>query len=385
MYQLPKSFTFVAAIFPMQHELTPPTGSRQFPCHSCGAFLVYKPDTPHLVCEYCGTDHAIADAREVVAELDFESFPGSAAGGAEKQQVAVVQCTSCGASSSLKPNVTADHCPFCGTALVVSSGSLCTVLKPKSLLPFRIERKQGFDLFKGWVHSLWFAPNDLKELAENHERLTGLYLPYWTYDCRTETDYTGQRGDDYYVSETYTATEKGRSVTRTRQVRKTRWRQASGHVFNTFDDILVSGSHSLPTEYCQALEPWDLKGLVPFTEQYLSGFRAETYQVDVKAGFEVAKKMMDGAIRSTVCEDIGGDHQQISSLDVQYHHITFKHILLPVWLSAYRYRGKVYRFMVNGRTGEVQGERPWSWIKITLAVLAVIMLTLLIIYFMDSK
>ncbi len=261
---------------------------------------MYKPGTPHMVCEYCGTDHAIADTREVVVELDFGSSPGSVTSRAEKQQVSVVKCTSCGASSSLKPNVTADQYPFCGTALVVSSGSLCTVLTQKSLLPFRIERKQGFDLFKSWVHSLWFAPNDLKRLAENHERLSGLYLPYWTYDCCTETDYTGQRGDDYYVSETYTATENGRNITRTRQVRKTRWRHASGHVRNTFDDVLVSGSHSLPTEYCQALEPWDLKELVPFNEQYLSGFRAETYQVDVKEGFEAAKRIMDG-IRSTVC------------------------------------------------------------------------------------
>jgi hypothetical protein len=259
------------------------------------------------------------------------------------------------------------------------------VLKPKSLLPFKIEQKKGFSLFKDWIHSLWFAPNDLKKMAENHEKLTGIYLPYWTYDCRTETDYTGQRGDDYYVNETYTAVENGRSVVRTRQVRRTRWQFASGRVHNTFDDVLVTGSHSLPTEYCQALEPWDLKDLVPFDEKYLSGFRAESYQVDVKAGFEIAMKRMDSTIRSTVCHDIGGDHQRIDSLDVRYDDITFKHILLPIWLSAYRYKGKVYRFMVNGCTGEVQGERPYSWIKITFAVLVVLILAMFIAWLAEEK
>jgi len=368
----------------MPNELTSPTDTRQFPCHSCGAFLVFKPGTSHLVCEYCGVDNAIQSAREPVEELNFEAVLRTAVSRAETQQVAVVKCTFYGAQSTLKPNVTADCCPFCGTALVVRSGSLCTVLKPKSLLPFQIEQQKGFDLFKGWINDLWFAPSDLKKLAENHERLTGLYLPYWTYDCRTQTDYAGQRGDDYYVNETYTTQENGRRVVRTRQVRKTRWRFAAGHVRDSFDDILVAGSHSLPAEYCQALEPWDLKGLVPFNEQYLSGFRAETYQVDVKAGFEAAKRITDGTIRSSVCRDMGVDHQQITSMDVQYLSITFKHILLPIWLSAYRYRGKVYRFMVNGCTGEVQGERPYSWIKITLAFLVVAVLVVLMLYFKDN-
>ncbi|MBV9774716.1 MAG: hypothetical protein JO040_12240, partial [Gemmatimonadetes bacterium] len=69
--------------------------------------------------------------------------------------------------------------------------------------------------------------------------------------------------------------------------------------------------------------------------------------------------------------DIGGDEQRIHSTDTRYDDVTFKHILLPVWISAYRYREKVYRRLVNARTGEVQGERPWSWIKIALLVLFV--------------
>ena len=81
---------------------------------------------------------------------------------------------------------------------------------------------------------------------------------------------------------------------------------------------------------------------------------------------------MERGIRTTVCKDIGGDHQQITSLSTAYNDISFKHILLPIWLSAFRYNEKVYRFMINGRTGEVQGERPYSVIKIVLASLAVI-------------
>jgi hypothetical protein len=141
-------------------------------------------------------------------------------------------------------------------------------------------------------------------------------------------------------------------------------------VWNAFDDILILASRSLPKKYADRLEPWDLESLEPYGDAYLSGFRAESYRVTLREGFEEARTVMDSTIRSSVRRDIGGDHQRIHSIRTQYDDITFKHILLPVWISAYRFREKVYRFLVNARTGEVQGERPWSWVKIALAVLA---------------
>jgi predicted RNA-binding Zn-ribbon protein involved in translation (DUF1610 family) len=364
----------------MERTLSPQIDNQKFPCRECGAFLVFSPGSMHLKCPYCGTENEIESSVEVIEEIDYNSFISSSVMQAEKQQIAVVKCTSCGAESSLKPNVTSDDCPFCGTALVVSSGSLCTVLKPKSLLPFKVDQKSGFKLFKDWLNAIWFAPNDLKRFAQNHEKLNGMYIPYWTFDCDTYSKYTGERGDNYTTSETYTTVENGKQVTRTRQVVKVRWRSASGSVRNKFDDVLVIASHSLPNNYTRELEPWDTKNLVPFNEKYLSGFRTESYQVDVRAGFEEAKQIMDSTIRTTICRDIGGDHQRIHSVNTTYNHITFKHVLLPIWLSAYRYKDKVYRFMVNGRTGEVQGERPYSWIKIALAILAFILLVCLILF-----
>ena len=110
--------------------------------------------------------------------------------------------------------------------------------------------------------------------------------------------------------------------------------------------------------------------LTNFNEQLLSGFQAEQYQVDVKGGFEKAKVRMEDVIRGSVRRDIGGDVQQVLTLNTTYKDVTFKHILLPIWISAYRFKGKVYRFMINGRTGEVQGERPYSGWKIFFAVVA---------------
>ena len=143
---------------------------------------------------------------------------------------------------------------------------------------------------------------------------------------------------------------------------------------------LVLASNSLPRKYADQLEPWDLENLLPFQDDYLAGFRTETYQVNLEQGFSLGKKIMDGRIQSAVRSDIGGDEQRVHSVDSNYSNISFKHLLLPVWIGAYRYQGKVFQFQVNARTGEVQGSRPWSWIKITLLVVMILTIILIVIF-----
>ena len=196
-----------------------------------------------------------------------------------------------------------------------------------------------------------------------------MYVPYWTYDAETTTRYQGERGDDYPVQEIYRAIENGQEVERVRTVIKTRWTPAAGVVSRFFDDVLVLASRSLPQTVTERLEPWDLGNLAPYREEYLSGFQSEMYQVGLEQGFERARELMMPVIRRDIEQDIGGDHQRIQALDTRYGGIRFKHILLPVWMSAFRFRDKIYRLVVNGRTGEVQGERPYSGWKIALAVL----------------
>jgi predicted RNA-binding Zn-ribbon protein involved in translation (DUF1610 family) len=287
---------------------------------------------------------------------------------AETIEQLAVHCNNCGAETTLKPNVTADRCPFCGGG-IVAQGKSTRLIKPQALLPFHVNQQQANQAFRQWIAGLWFAPNELAKRAEAAQ-ITGVYIPAWTYDTDTRSDYTGQRGDDYWDTETYSSFQNGRHVTRTRRVRKTRWWPASGTVTNRFDDVLVLASRSLPPECAHELEPWDLANLTPYQDEFLSGFVSESYQIGLPEGFEIAKTLMAPEIEQTIRADIGGDHQRIHSVVTQYFDVTFKHLLLPVWISAYLYAGTTYRFLVNARTGEVQGERPYSWIKITLAILA---------------
>ncbi len=360
-------------------SLGPPMTQTMFPCAQCGANLQFQPGANAQICPYCGHENPIEVEFAHAEEMDYEAFLRNAIGREEIVETITIKCDSCGAESSKQENVTSGQCPFCG-ANIVATGSSTKLLKPKSLLPFHVTTQQARDLFKKWIRSLWFAPNALKKLARQDSPINGMYTPYWTYDSFVTTRYRGQRGDDYWTTETYTTTVNGRSQTRTRQVRRTRWRSVSGTVQNSFDDVLVVASHSLPRTYAEKLEPWDLQNLVPYKDEFLSGFRAESYQVDLPEGFTRAKQLMEPTIHATIRHDIGGDHQRISSTQSRYDNITFKHILLPVWISAYRYRGKVFRFLVNARTGEVQGERPWSWVKIALAIIVATPIVIGIIY-----
>ncbi|HET6468066.1 MAG TPA: hypothetical protein VFG43_06780 [Geminicoccaceae bacterium] len=360
------------------------TAERRFACEQCGAILTYRPGTETLVCAYCGHANRIVEAQVEIVENDLRSALEKGLSQAPVEETRTVKCGSCAAEFSFDPNVHAGACPFCGHAVVTGTG-LNRHIKPAALLPFAIAEGEARERIASWLKGLWFAPNKLKQYARGAGRLAGMYLPYWTYDSKTSTRYAGQRGTIYYVQVPVRTVVNGRSVTQMQSVQKVRWTPVSGRVSRFFDDVLVLASRSLPAWITDRLEPWDLQDIRPYTEDYLSGFQSEVYQVPLDEGFEAAKEKMRAVIQGDVRADIGGDLQQIQRMDVTHVDPTFKHVLLPIWITAFTFQGKSYRLCVNGRTGEVQGERPYSPWKIAAAVIvAVIAGGLFLILFGDD-
>ncbi len=328
-----------------------------FPCAKCGADLRFRPAMQTLRCDYCAHVNAIPQSEDEIEELDFREWIAKASDDSGTEDVVVLSCGTCGAQPEVDAGVTSLECPFCGSA-IVRQGESKRLIKPWGVLPFIVERRDGRTLFRKWLKGLWFAPSSLKRGASIETKLHGVYLPYWTFDSKTVTVYRGKRG-----------TVRTRGYGKNRRT-YTSWRSVSGTVLHAFDDVLVRGSRSVPEKLADELEPWDLGSMKPYEDAYLAGFRAEAYAIDLREGFGRATSLMDGVLRAKVERDIGGDRQRITSMKTEHRGVTFKHILLPIWISAYRYNGKSYRFLINGRTGEVQGERPWSWVKISAAVLA---------------
>jgi DNA-directed RNA polymerase subunit RPC12/RpoP len=344
-----------------------PQQEHRFPCDTCGSDLRFDPGDHRLICDHCGNTEpleATSGPWGGIKELDFQAAITNTLDQAEIEETKVVTCPNCGAQTEFDGNTHAAECPFCATPVVTDTGTHRHI-KPRGLLPFELDEPASRKELTNWLGSLWFAPNGLNEYARKGRKMNGIYVPYWTFDADTKSSYTGQRGTHYYETKTVVRDGKRSQV----KVRKTRWRAASGRVARFFDDVLVLASNSLPKKYTGGLEPWDLSALEPYKPEYLAGFRAEGYQVELTDGFTEARAYMDRMIRRDVKYDIGGDEQRISNVQTQISDVTFKHILLPVWLAAYKYNGKTYRFVVNGRTGRVQGERPYSAWKITFAVI----------------
>ncbi|MDC0143789.1 DUF4339 domain-containing protein [Verrucomicrobia bacterium] len=352
------------------------SGPSTFPCTGCGGDLLFKPGAAKMECPYCGAEVDCPAPTGEVLEHDFENQLATLESGATTTVVAEVNCEACGAHNQLEANQTSGECAFCGTAFV-QQPQTANVLRPQAVLPFAVTREEGLGHFREWINGLWFAPNKLKQFARDINKLKGLYIPHWTYDSDTITDYMGQRGEAYYVT---VSDGEGK----TRQERRVNWYPAAGRVWVSFDDILVPASDTLPRKYVDELEPWDLPNLTPYADEYLSGFQSESYTTDLRGGFNLAKDKMVPEIESKIRWDIGGDEQRIHSKTTVYQNITFKYILLPVWISAYRFKDRSFQFLVNARTGEVQGERPWSWVKITLAALLVISIIGIIVYFANK-
>lgn len=340
----------------------------RFPCSKCGALLVFKPGTQHLNCEYCGQENQIEDRLETIQEYDFHQALIELAQAKPAAEVAQIQCDACGAGFKFANSVHAGECPFCGTAIVTSTGQPRPIT-PKSLLPFKINEQEAKLQFRRWIKGLWFAPNKVKKYTDDDAKLIGVYIPYWTFDSNTETSYSGARGDVFYARQQVQTVRNGQMVTETKQVPQINWTPAQGRVARFFDDVLIGASKSLPRQILDQLEPWDLANLVPYNENYLSGFSSEYYQVNLDQGFDEAKRKMDNVIYHDIAFDIGGDQQRIDQFSTRHNNTTYKHCLLPVWSAAFRYKDKAYRFVINGRTGRVQGERPYSVWKITFAVI----------------
>ena len=353
---------------------------RTFPCGSCGAKLSFAPGTKSLQCEFCGARNDIEGNEAAVEELDFEAFVAQLEGQAETFEEEMVRCEKCGAEQRLPGDHFAAHCAFCAAPLVSKSYAR-RAIKPRAVIPFQVTRDQAQEAFRKWVRGLWLAPGELKRMARSDAAMTGTYLPFWTYDCNTASEYEGERGEDYWTSETYTTkNSSGQSITQTRQVKRTNWSPASGHVECFHDDVLVIASESLPHSLRGALREWNLKALVPYQPEYVSNYRGEAYRIGLKDGYTEAKHAIDAQVHDRIRQDIGGDQQRVHRVSTRYDAVKFKHLLAPAWVSAYRFGDKTFRFLVNGQTGDVAGESPVSWQKVTLIAIGVIIWVIFLIW-----
>ncbi|OAB80637.1 DNA helicase PriA [Cochleicola gelatinilyticus] len=334
-------------------------------CINCGAGLRYAPGTTELTCEYCGYKQEIVPLESGFEELELKPYLNEMGAQSHSEEITMLQCKNCGANQHIEENYKSLHCVYCTMPLIIEDAHKEDWILPGAVLPFQIDQKKAHQLFKKWVQGLWFAPNNLKKAAIDPQYTKGLYAPYWTFDAQLYANYTGQRGEYYYVSKTVGSGKNRRTV----RERRTRWYPASGHVSGFVDDTLIKASKQRSGVIPEKIARWDLKALQPFDSSFLAGFVTKKYTIPLKEGHLESNKEARNIADSWARRDIGGDTQSISTIDMKLTEETFKHILLPVYISAYKYKGKRYNFFINGQTGALSGKRPYSFWKIFFLVL----------------
>jgi hypothetical protein len=348
---------------------------KKFSCPACGGEAQWNPAKQALVCPFCGTTspaekQVTPNGEEVIVEHDLvtalRGIPDDRRGWqAEKTSV---KCQSCQAISVFDATRVGQRCDFCGSSALVPYEETKEAIRPESLLPMKVSEAQVRDSIRKWYGSRWFAPNKLKRAALT-DTVKGFYIPYWTFDAQVQAEWTAESGYYYYETESY---RDQNGNTQTRQVQKIRWESSSGAVDHFFDDELVPASRGVQAELLRRIEPFPTKELKLYQPSFLSGWVVERYQIDLLTAAKKAREEMEEQMEQLCAGQVPGDTHRNLQVSTDYSGQTFKHILTPIWLLSYTYGARNFQAVANGYTGALAGNYPKSWVKIMLAVLAVL-------------
>lgn len=350
--------------------------SEVYYCKNCGGVMEFDVKTQSLKCSNCETLQEIEKNTEGVQEHTLNHYHKKVVR-AEEKKSSTMQCPGCGALVEVEATSTAKDCPYCGIPFVLAKKQESSII-PDGVVPFTIDKNAVGDIFRRWMKGRWLAPGELKHLYQQ-DKLQGIYIPYWTFDAKADAEYTAEGGRDHVV---HYKDKDGHDQTRV----ETHWSFTRGRMNHFFDDILVHASKRLDEGLIQRIEPFNTQNIPAYTPDYLSGYNSEVYTVELEEAHVTAKRLMEDQLRRLAEQDVlrRYDHVRGVRISARYSGETYKHVLLPVYATAYQYKGKQYTVLVNGQTGEIKGEYPKSPFKIALLALAAAVVVGLIAWYSYS-
>jgi DNA-directed RNA polymerase subunit RPC12/RpoP len=327
--------------------------------------MAWDPEAGALSCEYCGGKREIETAGAPIEEYSLADAGERATG--LGLDVRAARCENCGAKVAFDEASTAERCVFCGSASVLVEEARRNAIRPESLIPLDVGRDTVQKSVVEWIGGLWFRPGALKKLRRFEA--VGVYVPYWTYDCAVHSRWTAEAGHYYYVQVRHTVMRNRIPTTVMRRERRTRWEPAAGQRYDTYDDVRVLASHGVGADLARQLGKYDTSKLVPYRPEYLAGWAAEEYRIDLEQGWELGRKQIEASQERRCSGDVPGDTQRHLQVRNRISDVRWKHLLLPMWSLSFDFRGKTYPVLVHGQTGRVVGKAPYSGSKIFFLIL----------------
>jgi DNA-directed RNA polymerase subunit RPC12/RpoP len=359
-----------ASVEPRQPTAPEEAQAESFSCPKCGGRMAFDIEKSDLVCPYCGTVRVIekklaADTAE--QPIDYVLPTTRAHRWAEAQQR--LSCERCGALTLLPPGQQADRCPYCGSNRLVISSEKAELVDPQAIALFKIPEKEAVNQVRRWLIKGLFVPDDLVAKV-SQVSLRPAYYPFWTFDGTLEITWNCE-------------VNEGSS-------KAPRWVSRSGAEFELFDDVLVPGLRSMSTDVVASIEPFDLKDIVEFVPQFLAGWTALSYDLPLSDATLKAREKVIARLRRSLPSKVepGREKRNLTSGGGKWSGLTFKNVLLPLWVGIYQYRGVDYRLWVNGQTGKVGGQKPRDQFKVWMTAflfLAAVSLLAVIAYLVWTR
>ena len=353
-------------------------------CPNCGSELKFLPGTKKIKCISCDSEFDIQSLGtgklddEEVNYLDTLKKIQNAAITHQKQRT--IHCQDCGGLILLNERTVSVQCPFCGSNRVVVEDKENEIIKINGIVPFLLNENDVKKQFHLWIKKKFFAPKKFKK-GQLHPSYSAFYIPFYTFDAKTDSNYTGYRGDYYYTTRTV-HTKNGTKVV---SERHTRWNYRTGRIQIHFDDILINGTNNYLNQYVSKIASYDFAKMEKFQEKFLLGYYTEKPSISLEQGFESAKTTMMENIKIACIKDIGGDTYSNLNFKTNFSDVTFKQIMAPIYNGHYTYKNKKYNFLCNGQNGKFVGNYPISTAKIIVIVflsLLVVALVFLLFYFL---
>lgn len=334
-------------------------------CSNCGGVMEFDVKTQTLKCPNCDAQVNIVNDQTKIVEHNFTVRAARTIAVAEKKS-STMQCKGCGAKVEISADCTATECAYCGSSYVLAEKQEDALI-PDGVVPFKVDKQSVKETFTKWINKRWLAPGKLKQLYES-DKIQGIYVPYWTFDADVVCDYSaegGKRRKEKVRKSDGSVTEKT----------VTDWYHTHGRVKEFFDDVLVKASKNLKASLLKGVEPYDTKReLVSYSPEYLSGYSAECYTIPLEDAHREANQIMERELKRMAERDVRKHYDDVRNVRLapNYREETYKHILIPVYSTAFTYNSKNYTVLINGQTGKIHGDYPKSPIKIAIIVAAIV-------------
>jgi DNA-directed RNA polymerase subunit RPC12/RpoP len=263
----------------------------------------------------------------------------------DQDTVRVYVCPSCGGELITDENTVATFCPYCDNPAVIQ-GRLSGGIKPDAVLPFKNGKEDAQAAFRKLCKGKLLLPKGFS--SENRvEKITGMYVPFWLYDCSSSLD--GQ----YKATRVHSWSDSNYHYTRTEHYTLQRGANAQ------FSHIPMDASSKLDNAIMESIEPFHYDDMIDFDTAYLSGYLADKYDVEAEIGHTRVKQRVTATMDQMVQQSLSGYSSVIpTSKNISVEHGTEKYVLLPVWMLYTKYRDKTYVFAMNGQTGKMTGSFP---------------------------